>query len=39
LIQDQVRQRELGAAILALAKPNATKEIVDEIEKLIQAKV
>jgi UDP-N-acetylglucosamine--N-acetylmuramyl-(pentapeptide) pyrophosphoryl-undecaprenol N-acetylglucosamine transferase len=38
LIQDQVRQRELGAAILALAKPNATKEIVDEIEKLIQAK-
>tara|TARA_B100000795_G_scaffold64932_1_gene43985 strand:- start:6266 stop:7231 length:966 start_codon:yes stop_codon:yes gene_type:complete len=39
LLDDQKRQKELGEAILALAKPNATKEIVDEIEKLIKAKV
>lgn len=39
LMCDEVKQQELGAHILALAKPNATKEIVDEIEKLIQASV
>ena len=39
LLNDLARQKELGAAILALAKPNATKDIVDQIEKLIQHKV
>ena len=39
LLNDLTRQKELGAAILALAKPNATKDIVDQIEKLIQHKV
>ena len=39
LLNDVKRQKQLGAAILALAKPNATKDIVDQIEKLIQHKV
>jgi len=39
LLNDLTRQKQLGAAILALAKPNATKDIVDQIEKLIQHKV
>lgn len=37
LLSDEIRQQELGKNMLALGKPNATKEIVDEIVKLIQA--
>jgi UDP-N-acetylglucosamine--N-acetylmuramyl-(pentapeptide) pyrophosphoryl-undecaprenol N-acetylglucosamine transferase len=36
LINDQAKQTELSTAILALAKPNAAEDIVDEIVKLIQ---
>ncbi|MEZ8003025.1 MAG: glycosyltransferase, partial [Patiriisocius sp.] len=35
LLGDSQKQNQLGAAILALAKPKATKDIVDQIEKLI----
>ena len=35
LLGDSQKQNQLGAAILALAKPQATKDIVDQIEKLI----
>lgn len=35
LLNDENKQRELGANILKLGKPNATKEIVDEIVKLL----
>jgi UDP-N-acetylglucosamine--N-acetylmuramyl-(pentapeptide) pyrophosphoryl-undecaprenol N-acetylglucosamine transferase len=37
LINDENRRRELGENIKKLAKPNATKDIVDEIEKLIKS--
>jgi UDP-N-acetylglucosamine--N-acetylmuramyl-(pentapeptide) pyrophosphoryl-undecaprenol N-acetylglucosamine transferase len=36
LINNQAEQEKLGAAIKALAKPNAAEDIVDEIVKLIQ---
>ena len=39
LLTDTEKQKQLGAAILALAKPNATKDIVDQIEKLIHHKL
>ena len=39
LLKDDVRQQELSTQISALAKPNATQEIVNEIEKLIRANV
>lgn len=35
LIEDQERQKELGKNIKKMALPNATKHIVDEVEKLI----
>jgi UDP-N-acetylglucosamine--N-acetylmuramyl-(pentapeptide) pyrophosphoryl-undecaprenol N-acetylglucosamine transferase len=35
LIQDKERRDALGAAIKTLALPNATKHIVDEVEKLL----
>jgi UDP-N-acetylglucosamine--N-acetylmuramyl-(pentapeptide) pyrophosphoryl-undecaprenol N-acetylglucosamine transferase len=35
LIQDKYRRDALGTAIKALALPNATKHIVDEVEKLL----
>lgn len=35
LIHDRAKQKALGEAILKLAKPNATRAIVDEVEKLI----
>ena len=35
LLGDSQKQTQFGAAILALAKPKATKDIVDQIEKLI----
>lgn len=37
LLNDENKQHELGENILKLAKPNATKEIVDEIVKLIES--
>ena len=37
LLQDNERTQELSKNIKELAKPNATKDIVDEIEKLIRA--
>ena len=39
LLTDTKKQKQLGAAILALAKPDATKDIVDQIEKLIHHKL
>lgn len=36
LLSDENKQRKLGENILKLARPDATKEIVDEIEKLIK---
>lgn len=38
LINDGEKQTQLGKNIMKLAKPNATKEIVDEIEKLLKLK-
>ena len=38
LISSEALQQKLGANILKLAKPNATKDIADEIEKLIKKK-
>ena len=35
LVQDEKMQSEMGSKIRALAKPNATLEIVDELEKII----
>lgn len=35
LLQSESQQKSLGTNILKLAKPNATKDIVDEIENLI----
>ena len=35
LLNNTEKQKQLGTAILALAKPNATKDIADQIEKLI----
>jgi UDP-N-acetylglucosamine--N-acetylmuramyl-(pentapeptide) pyrophosphoryl-undecaprenol N-acetylglucosamine transferase len=34
-LNDNVRQEELAKNIKKLAKPNATKEIVDEVVKLL----
>lgn len=36
LLNDEELQKKLSVNMLQLAKPNATKEIVDEIEKLIK---
>jgi len=36
LLNDEVKQEELGKNIKALAKPNATKTIVDKIETLLK---
>ena len=36
LISSEALQQKLSANILKLAKPNATKDIADEIEKLIK---
>lgn len=38
LIQDTARREALGAAIKALALPDATKHIVDEVEKLLPSR-
>ncbi|OAB76064.1 undecaprenyldiphospho-muramoylpentapeptide beta-N-acetylglucosaminyltransferase [Cochleicola gelatinilyticus] len=38
LIASEEKQKELSKSIKQLAKPNATKEIVDEIEKLLKQK-
>ena len=35
LAQDEKKQSEMGSKIRALAKPNATLQIVDELEKII----
>ena len=35
LVSDEERMRHLGENILELARPNATREIVDEIEKML----
>ena len=35
LVQDEKKQSEMGTKIRALAKPNATLQIVDELEKII----
>lgn len=35
LLSDEIKQRELSENILKLGKPNATKDIVDEIVKLL----
>jgi len=35
LLNNTEKQKQLATAILALAKPNATKDIADQIEKLI----
>ncbi len=37
LLQSETHQKSLGENILKLAKPRATHEIVDQIEKLMQA--
>lgn len=37
LLSDEGRRRHLGESIKAMAKPGATRDIVDEIEKLIKA--
>ena len=39
LLGDSQKQQQLGTAILALAKPRATKDIVDQIENLIHQKL
>ena len=36
LINDENRQEILGANILKLAKPNATQQIVDQIEQMLK---
>lgn len=37
LLSDEGRRQHLGESIKAMAKPGATRDIVDEIEKLIKA--
>ncbi len=38
LLTDEVRRKKLGAAIKKMAMPDATKTIVDEVEKLLEIK-
>jgi UDP-N-acetylglucosamine--N-acetylmuramyl-(pentapeptide) pyrophosphoryl-undecaprenol N-acetylglucosamine transferase len=37
LVSDEDRMKHLGENILELARPNATREIVDEIEKMLES--